>query len=364
MTLPIESRSSEHQSPPVKLPKYLPEDMLELPAIDPFSTNLCIYLSRGGRWSFQRHLEHLPEDGVGKLHSAIYLAVLAGLAEGHPSAEVHYLVQKTAERNRRPPWIAYREVVDALDGAHRWLSGSSTNAISTGGSRIDVNQQRTNWVAVEQISKRDDDLSSLEMASGDIPDTPEAILQRLYANDELICLGRSFADSMTRPLGEWLSLDLQHYQFIVPAPMTAPTGITQQGKESSRCLANTGTMRFIVVEFDFTLETNPDLDRVIEGYASVGKTLLDLNAVMHAHLQAYLPLAMVVHSGRKSLHGWYPCQGLTDAQREQFMGYARQLGADPQLFRPCQYSRMPWGTRQTGECQRVVYFNQSVLQKA
>ena len=348
---------SQHPQPPIQLPKYLPEDMLELPPIDPFAPNLCSYLSRNGRWSFDRHLAALPNHGVGKLHSAIYAAVLAGLSEGRQSEEVHYLVQKTAERNGRPWWTAYREVVAALDGAHRWLSGDDplTRTI------IPARRPGPDYRRIRELVMGDEDTSSLVAASGAIPQTPQEVLQSLYPSEALLCVGRNFLDACTRSIEEWLREDLTKYQFLVPSPMTALSGLTRTGTVSQRCLANSGSLRFIVVEFDFSVGDSTELDEIIREVERSGRLIGDMNAALHAHLQKFLPLTMVVHSGGKSLHGWYPCWSCTQENQQAFMDYARRLGADPRLFTPCQYSRLPWGTRDSLATQSVVYFNPALL---
>jgi hypothetical protein len=43
----------------------------------------------------------------------------------------------------------------------------------------------------------------------------------------------------------------------------------------------------------------------------------------------FAPLALVVHSGGKSLHGWAACAGIAEDELRKFMAYACELGADP-----------------------------------
>jgi hypothetical protein len=78
-------------------------------------------------------------------------------------------------------------------------------------------------------------------------------------------------------------------------------------------------------------------------------------------LSKYLPLVLIVDSAGKSLHGWFYCDGLDDAEGgrlHSFFGYAVKLGADVKMWGSYQFSRMPGGTRkENGQRQRVLYFD-------
>ena len=114
------------------------------------------------------------------------------------------------------------------------------------------------------------------------------------------------------------------------------------GKESAHTLDNTGLRRFVVVEFD-------------TGTA-------DEHAARLWHLAWYAPLALVVHSGGKSLHGWFYCHGQPEDGLQRFMRYAASIGADPALFRNrSQFVRMPGGRREGGCRQSVFYFAPDAL---
>jgi len=75
------------------------------------------------------------------------------------------------------------------------------------------------------------------------------------------------------------------------------------------------------------------------------------------HLAKYGPLVLVVHSGNKSLHGWFSCRGQSDERQAKFFRYAASLGADPRTWSKSQFVRMPDGTRDNGTLQRVYYCN-------
>jgi hypothetical protein len=130
-------------------------------------------------------------------------------------------------------------------------------------------------------------------------------------------------------------------QFIVPSPMSKRVGRTQDGRESTHCLDNTGPRRFLAVEFD-------------NGSA-------DDHAAILVHLAKRAPLALVVHSGSKSLHGWFYCAQTSDERLMLFMRYAVALGADSATWTRCQFVRMPDGRRDDGSRQPILFFNPEVI---
>lgn len=171
----------------------------------------------------------------------------------------------------------------------------------------------------------------------------EAIVDALFPGNPLLCCGHYIDhDFGTGTREEWRG-KLAALQFIVPSPMTAEEGRTKEGKLSTHCLDNTGPRRFLVIEFD--------------GGAA------DTHAAVLWHLARLAPLALVVHSGGKSLHGWFACAGQDEDKLHKFMRYAVVLGADPPTWSRCQFVRMPDGRRpgrKKGEWpvrQQVFHFN-------
>ena len=110
---------------------------------------------------------------------------------------------------------------------------------------------------------------------------PEEIIDALFPHDPLLCCGKSNSDFDTQSREQWRG-QLRKLSLILPSPMTARRGYTQEGKRSPHALSITGPRRFLVIEFDL---------------GSVDD---------HVALFLYLaetqgPLALVVHSGNKSL---------------------------------------------------------------
>jgi hypothetical protein len=168
----------------------------------------------------------------------------------------------------------------------------------------------------------------------------EEIIDALFPGDPLLCCGRSNDRFKTRRRSEWRS-KLSALQFIVPSPMTSVWGTTKDGRKSQHTLSNTGPRRFLVIEQD---SGTPDEQ-----------------AAVLVYLARRAPLVLAVHSGGKSIHGWFYCEGVPENRLHSFMRYAVSLGADRATWTRSQFVRMPDGTRDNGNHQSVYFFNPEVL---
>lgn len=203
------------------------------------------------------------------------------------------------------------------------------------------------------------------------------ILRLLFPRDPLLCCGRRLWSAQTLNLSKWDRLD--ECQFIVPSPMTTPHGVSRDGKNSTRCLDNTGPRHFLTIEFDFKVDDAPGVVsgisscHLVQDFSTASKshlvsrlshdgfTVLDICSALIHHLAFKVHPALVVHSGGKSLHAWFPCMGIEDDILRPFMRYAVQIGADRATWTRCQFVRMPGGLRDNGNRQTVHYFNPEVL---
>jgi hypothetical protein len=168
----------------------------------------------------------------------------------------------------------------------------------------------------------------------------EEIIDALFPGDPLLCVGRTSYEFATRSREEWQG-ELAAHQLIVPNPMTSRIGRTQEDKKSAHALSTTGPRRFLVIEQD-------------------GGTI-DEQAAVLLHLAQRAPLAVAVHSGSKSIHGWFYCVGQLEEKLRSFMRYAVSLGADRATWTPSQFVRMPDAARDNGQRQTVYFFNPRVL---
>lgn len=188
------------------------------------------------------------------------------------------------------------------------------------------------------------DLSELSPVSFDLPSTCH-ILRTLFPGDPLICIGKNSYEFWTKRISQF-GRGVEFVQFIVPSPMSKPTGKIKDPEpggptESAHTLDNTAARRFAVVEFD-------------DGTS-------DEHAAILWHLTEFAPLVMAVHSGGKSLHGWFYVDGEDESMILRFYRYAVCLGADYHTHLKSQFVRMPDGRRSNGVRQAVHYFNPGVL---
>ena len=161
------------------------------------------------------------------------------------------------------------------------------------------------------------------------------VLDRFFGDDALLCLGQSPSSTFTQQRAHFRGFE-QELPYMVPNAMSAPRGLTKDGRDSNRCLANAGPRKRLVVEYDFGT--------------------LDEQAALHLHLRdKNLPLKMVVFSGSKSLHGWFDVTGCSDEQIALTCRYAAYLGADTATFSPIQLVRTPNARRDEQTLQAVQY---------
>jgi hypothetical protein len=190
------------------------------------------------------------------------------------------------------------------------------------------------------------------------PRTAE-IIELLFPGNPLLCCGWTRHRFDTRARQHWHKL--QDLQFIVPSPMMARQGLTREGKLSAHALSNTGPRRFLIVEFDFDASRSDEEARLLERLATEERDVRDLCAVLLLHLAEKAPLALAVHSGGKSLHGWFYCADVPEEKVLRVFNYAVSLGADRANWTRSQFARMPDGLRENGRRQSVYFFNPEVV---
>jgi hypothetical protein len=249
------------------------------------------------------------------------VALLQAATAGEPVKRRE--IERAVERSRATAWQPGQS--SALILVPKWPAVNQEQReaiVGVGGGLVDI------W-EVSPVRFEDND-----------PRTEE-VIDLLFPGDPLLCIGQSNADFATKPRERWRG-QLSKQQFIVPSPMSAKTGTTLEGKKSQHCLDNTGPRRFLVIEED------------------VGT--VDEQASILLHLAKRWPLALAVHSGGKSLHGWFYCYGQSEDRLHRFMRYAVSLGADRATWTRSQFVRMPEGRRDNGKRQTVSFFNPRVVQ--
>ena len=299
---------------------------------------------------FAQHLlDSCPASGEG-VHNWLFRAARV-LHRYRSESQIEALLQAASQGCGRN--IPAQEMHDAVRNSKRYMlatSGKETKAKSGSvGSKFTANP-RSRWPKrnpkAAALSKDSFDVAALRESSpfrfdGDPPRTEE-IIDLLFPGDPWLCVGASIKRFGTKRRGEWRG-QLQEKQLIVPSPMTARTGTTKDGRISEHTLDNTGARRFLVIEFD-------------EGP-------FDTHAAIIGHLSEYAPLVLALHSGGKSLHGWFWAKNSSEAIQYRFMRYAVSLGADPATWTRSQFVRIPDGLRENGSRQYVIYFNPAKIKQ-
>ena len=284
----------------------------------------------------QRRLNSCPQAGDG-VHDWIGSTALS-LANylDDPRQIVQLLLEYSSGCGRHVP---AREVNDAVNSAMVMVQGEQNAETS--------DLSRPKWPELHPgLKKRADaeefTLADLRCSSPVVcfQADPLLVLNRLFSSEDLVCLAADIRSPVTKPLQEAVP-DLRQMRLVVPSPMSSRSGLTKTGQPSARCLSNVGPVRFLVVEFD--------------------SGSFDEQAGYIRFLSQYAPLALVVNSGSKSLHGWFNLQDWSEEDRRHFFELGVMLGADKATWCPCQMVRCPFGRRENGNLQDVVFFDPSVL---
>lgn len=207
-------------------------------------------------------------------------------------------------------------------------------------------------------------IAMLRQESPIISATASEIIDALFPGDPLLCVGRSAYEFITRPKSEYR--DFSNKQFVVPSPMSAVKGETQDGKLSFKSNANTGPRRFLVLEFDFSEFARDGVTPtifapLIRAWRTDGVEPKEAQAAIILYLKRRLEPVLVVDSGGKSLHAWFYVEGQTEDVIRATMCHAIRLGADRATYTRSQFVRMPEGTRDNGKRQEVLYFNPNAV---
>lgn len=301
-------------------------------------------------WRLRRKLHSAPRHGEGLLHQWLFNMSL--LLHRHLAPdEIEELLGVAVKDCGRdvPP----REISDAVANSlalmkenpdragkqRRGSTGQSAPAMQRKWPPCD-DQRRSEIIAASPAT-----LVSLQAASPmevDPEENANLYLSLLFRPDDLLCIGKSQQVFLTERCSRWLEVDFSLSCLIVPSPMSAKHGMTQTGRKSQHTLSNTGERRYLVTEFDSGTHNE--------------------QAAIITHLQGALPLVMVVHSGGKSLHAWWACEGRNEEQLWTFFRNAYLLGADRATWSRSQFVRLPQGWRSNkGRRQVVHYFDPGSL---
>ena len=274
-----------------------------------------------------------PRAGEG-VHN--YLFRVARQLHAHlPAVEIVALLESRVQGCGRH--VSRKEIEDAVKNALAcaWQPSGNAAPVQSAAKWPGVNLEQRAAILRDNGGLADLWAESKPRIEDNVQHTEE-IIDRLFPGNPLLCCGKSNSDFDTKPREDWRG-KMSALALLVPSPMSAITGQTKDGKESKHTLANTGARRFLICEFD------------------TGKA--DEHAALLLHLGTFAPLICAVHSGGKSLHGWFFVHGQPEEKVLRFFRYAVSLGADDQLWCKSQFCRIPDGTRDNGQRQTVFFLN-------
>jgi hypothetical protein len=301
----------------------------------------------------RERLNNCPTKGNG-VHDWLFRTALR-LHESFSEDDIVELLQANLSCERPE-----REVREAVVNAGRYLRGEMGSSTQKQWPAVDYALIHE---TVVDCPVRLKDLPGLSpVCVSDKEPMTEEILDALYPGNPLLCFARTVQSSRTRRREFWRGR-ASGYSFIVPNPMTKERGTKSGGGQSERCLDNTGSRKYLPIEFD--ISQNRPWGPYVAEWKSRGITIGDANVALHCALATAgvprFPWLLAVHSGNKSVHIWYPCEGYSEEQVRPFMYRAVRLGADFATWTRCQLVRMPDGMRENGKRQQVHYFNPSVV---
>lgn len=250
------------------------------------------------------------------LHRDLFTSANYLIEEGREEHQIYEFMRKACDKvNER--FVSDREIKSAIRCAYKYKKGEiSTESFLR--PEPDFQRQVRDYYS-------DIDLMGYARSVGaKTIQNPSYYIETLFEEHELICFGLEMNRPLTISRQEALAnVDNYAIPYVVPSPMTAPTGKSEEGVESARTKENTGRRRYLVVEFDYSDKPH--------------------QLAYHYWLNSVIPCEFIVFSGGKSFHGWYKVEQYSEQNTRNFFNYAVMLGADRVTWSKCQLCRLPAG---------------------
>jgi hypothetical protein len=285
--------------------------------------------------------------------------------------DIRALLRAGTEGYRRP--ISLSEIDEAIRNAKAAATdpGRRTRTVqcfkaglcTLGGKVVEVRKPWPDFdfTAIDKVVRQPISLTEASPVNPSLVTTNQAA-SRLFGAG-YVCAGMTAEKPQIRSTTEWMwSNGLSRMAYIVPSGMAKWIGLNKQGEPSVRCEDTVGPRGYLVIECDISKD-NPAWKPHVEAWERDGITIGDVCARILWHLANYAPLVLAVHSGGKSIHGWFICSGVPEEKLRLFMEYAVSLGADHHLWTKCQWTRMPGGRRENGARQPIVYWDPATIEK-
>ncbi len=304
-------------------------------------------LQHEGLRRYEERLRTLPASGGGGCHPALLGCATLGVRAG---VEPERICRDLRGHVHGTRIVTDREIDEAV--AKAMNDSDSWQRRQPKRSRADRGEALRKVVnAGREVGEAD----VVEKSSIRIDWPPEEdswrVLEALYAPDEHLYIGQSKSAAHLgcelRPVQDWIA----RFQakgpgstspHVIPNPLTGLPAPKASGQgHTLRGDACVAAFRYAVVEFD---EMSRE-DQLAFWWA------------------ARLPVAVLVDSGGKSIHGWVRIQAINDAaewtrvvERHLFDSLLRPLGVDGACKNESRLSRMPGHRRkETGRWQRLLY---------
>jgi hypothetical protein len=286
---------------------------------------------------------------------------------------IRALLRVGTEGYRRP--ISSNEIDEAIQNAKaaatdprhktQTVQCSKASLRTLGGKLVGARKPRPDFdfTAIDKIVRAGVSLTEVSPTNlKTSPVTTNQVIHRLFGAGYL-CVGLTADKPQIRSITEWVwSNALSSMAYIVPSRMTKWIGLNKQGRTSVRCEDTVGPREFLVIESDIAKD-KPSWKPHIEAWERDGITIGVACASILWHLAQFAPLVLAVHSGGKSIHGWFACRGVPEGKLRRFMEYAVSLGADHHMWSISQWTRMPGGRRENGARQPIVYWDPATIEK-
>lgn len=297
------------------------------------------------RVRYESYLVRLPPPGGGGAHRAIYGAGAFGCRAGLAADVVCADIRKFLPAGTRT--VTDREIEEGVSQAYADVSGK--------GSCKAPSASRVAPGTLEKLIREGKGATEADIrARSPIRlDWPEhegwRVLEALYGRGEFVFIGddgwAGRIGETIRPVGEWV--DLLRAKGIVPCPKMM--GNTLSGKSASKKSGDGETLR-------------GDACVAAHRFAVVEHDQIDVESQLAFWTAARLPVAALVFSGKKSIHGWVrvDCadakEWKTEIEDRLFPQYLVPMGFDPACKNASRLSRMPGHRRaDTGLVQRCLY---------
>jgi hypothetical protein len=173
------------------------------------------------------------------------------------------------------------------------------------------------------------------------------VLETLYDPEEHLFIGTVYGKTV-KPVKDWLAGDMDA-PHVIPNPMTGEFGKTESGSESRRCESTVSDLRYAVCEMD-----SVPLEHQVAFWLKC--------------ISMKIPVAAVIHSGGKSLHGWVKVGCGTDHEKWNkdvkgwlFGEFGEKYGLDKACATKARLSRLPGHYRKDKNRQQTLLYLNGAL---